>query len=160
METTLLSTSSPPLLSSHLPPPPLPTRLIRWTSPPDDIIKLNFGGSLSPVGAAAGYLLRDSRSRLIKVGVRFMYDASILVIKSQRNVMVSKLLSMQEWCIFTLKGTIVWSFGLLRVRSISQGEFRRWFMIFELCYQALLLSPFNMIFGRVIWPQTRLLNWE
>ena len=70
---------SPPLLSFRIPSPPTPNRLIGWTSPEDNIIKLNFDGSLSPAGTAAGYILRDSSGRLIKAGTRFMYDALILV---------------------------------------------------------------------------------
>jgi len=70
---------SAPLLSSQPPSSPTPTRLIGWTSPPDGIIKLNFDRNLSPAGATAGYILRDSSGRLLKAGTRFMYDAPILV---------------------------------------------------------------------------------
>ena len=47
----------PPSSSMHLPTPLGSIRFIGWAPPPDGAIKLNFNGSLSPTGAAAGYLL-------------------------------------------------------------------------------------------------------
>jgi len=56
----LLSTLSS---SFHLPSPIGPTRSIGWALPPDGVIKLNFGGSLSLAGAASrlgSFLLKHS----------------------------------------------------------------------------------------------------
>jgi len=61
METMIPIFSSSPhlILQNH---PPITTRHnVRWTPPPEGVIKLNFDGSLSPTGAAAAYLLHDSQ---------------------------------------------------------------------------------------------------
>ena len=65
--------------TKSFPYPPSSTRLIGWTNPPDGIIKLNFDGSLSSAGAAAGYVLRNGQGQLLQAGTRFMFHAPILV---------------------------------------------------------------------------------
>ena len=61
----LNSNSTPPPHSSHN---PGATRLIGWRSPPGGYLKLNFDGTHSSSGAAAGFVLRDWRGRLIWQG--------------------------------------------------------------------------------------------
>uniref|UniRef100_A0A7C9DFJ2 RNase H type-1 domain-containing protein n=1 Tax=Opuntia streptacantha TaxID=393608 RepID=A0A7C9DFJ2_OPUST len=68
--------STPPSHSSHN---SEATRLIGWRSPPGGYLKLNFDGTHSSSGAAAGFVLRDWRGRLIQAGTRFLEDAPILV---------------------------------------------------------------------------------
>ena len=67
--------------SIHLPPTPAPkaTHLIGWRSPPGGYIKLNFDGTHSSSGAAAGFVLRNWVGRLLQAGTRFLEGAPILV---------------------------------------------------------------------------------
>jgi len=68
--------------SIHLPitpPTPKATQLIGWRSPPGGYIKLNFDGTLSSSGAAAGFVIRDWVGRFLQAGTRFLEGAPILV---------------------------------------------------------------------------------
>ena len=58
---------------------PKATKLIRWQSPPGGYIKINFDGTHSSSGAAAGFIIRDWRGRFIQAGTRFLEGAPILV---------------------------------------------------------------------------------
>jgi len=60
----------------HLPKDP---HLIGWTLPRGGFIKINFDGSKSLAGAAAGFVLRSWQGGFIKAGSRFLENASILV---------------------------------------------------------------------------------
>ena len=70
-------------LSSPFPPhPPQSNKtpyLIRWQLPRGGFVKLNFDGSKSVAGAAAGFVLRSWQGGFIKGGSRFLEHASILV---------------------------------------------------------------------------------
>ena len=50
-------------------------------------IKLNFDGTHSSSGAAAGFVLRDWVGRFIQAGTRFLEDAPIIVAEPQLCVM-------------------------------------------------------------------------
>ena len=63
----------------HLPQSNRNHSLIRWQLPHGGFIKLNFDGSKSVTGAAAGFVLRSWQGGFIKGGSRFLENASILV---------------------------------------------------------------------------------
>jgi len=52
---------------------------IGWKLPQGGFIKLNFDGTKSATGAAAGFVLRSWQGAFIKAGTRFLECASILV---------------------------------------------------------------------------------
>jgi len=54
-------------------------RLIRWETPHGGFIKINFDGSKTEAGAAAGFVIRCWRGSFIQAGTRFLEHASILV---------------------------------------------------------------------------------
>ena len=54
-------------------------QLIRWKLPCGGFIKINFDGSKSAAGAAAGFVLRNWQGGFIKAGSCFLEHASILV---------------------------------------------------------------------------------
>ena len=58
---------------------PKATQLIGCRSPPGGYIKLNFDGTHSSSGVAAGFVLRDWVGRFIQAGTRFLEDAPIIV---------------------------------------------------------------------------------
>ena len=74
-KTTTISSSSPHSthhpLNHHI--------LIGWELPRGGFIKINFDGSKSSEGAAAGFVLRSWQGGFITAGTRFLEDASILV---------------------------------------------------------------------------------
>jgi len=55
------------------------SRLIRWKLPSGGFLKLNFDGTKSAAGAAAGFVLRSWTGAFIQAGTRFLEHASILV---------------------------------------------------------------------------------
>ena len=76
---TSSSSSTPyssPQLIHHC---PQSLHLIRWKLPQGGFIKLNFNGTKSAAGAAAGFVLRSWQGGFIKAGTRFLECASILV---------------------------------------------------------------------------------
>ena len=73
---TLLS--SIPSYHQH-PHHPQSTHFIRWKAPHGGFIKLNFDGSKSSAGAAAGFVLRNWQGGFVMAGSRFMEHASISV---------------------------------------------------------------------------------
>jgi len=56
-----------------------PSHHIRWNLPHGGFIKINFDGSHSSAGAAAGFVLRNWQGGFIMAGSRFMENAPILV---------------------------------------------------------------------------------
>jgi len=81
-----IRTSSPLLTPSFSHPhPPHPhqlhqvQQLIGWTVPRGGFIKINFDGTKSVAGAAAGFILRSWKGGFIQAGTRFLEHASILV---------------------------------------------------------------------------------
>ena len=74
---SLLPSSS---LSHHQQPLHPPSiHFIRWLSPRGGFIKLNFDGSKSSAGAAAGFVLRNWNGGFIMAGTRFLEHASVIV---------------------------------------------------------------------------------
>ena len=55
------------------------TQFIGWQLPPGDFIKLNFDGTRSTAGAAAGFVIRSWQGSFITAGTRFLESAPILV---------------------------------------------------------------------------------
>jgi len=56
---------------------------VRWNAPPRESVKLNFDGSYHHSSAAAGFIIRDRASTLIKAGTAAYGDSSILVAKAR-----------------------------------------------------------------------------
>jgi len=54
-------------------------QLIGWALPREGFIKLNFDGSKSTTGAAAGFVLRTWKGGFVQAGARFLEHASVLV---------------------------------------------------------------------------------
>ena len=81
IRTSSSALSSP--FSSSFPPhthqSPKVQRLIGWKLPHGGFIKINFNGTKSRAGAAAGFVLRCRRGGFIQAGTRFLEHASILV---------------------------------------------------------------------------------
>jgi len=81
LRTTSLSGSfytpshSPQIIRRH----PLPLHHIGWKLPQGGSIKLNFDGTKSAAGAAAGFVLRNWKGGFITAGTRFLENAPILV---------------------------------------------------------------------------------
>uniref|UniRef100_A0A7C9DII2 RNase H type-1 domain-containing protein n=1 Tax=Opuntia streptacantha TaxID=393608 RepID=A0A7C9DII2_OPUST len=65
--------------SYQQPPHPSSTHFVRWSTPIRGFIKLNFDGSKSSTGAAAGFVLRNWQGGFIMAGTRFMAHAPVLV---------------------------------------------------------------------------------
>ena len=55
------------------------SQLIRWKLPSGGVLKLNFDGTKSAAGAAAGFVLRSWTGAFIQAGTRFLEHAPILV---------------------------------------------------------------------------------
>ena len=83
MDTMDCTSSCPPSIpqsySRHIPHYPQFPHLIGWQLPKGGFIKINFDGSNSAAGAAAGFVLRNWQGGFIKAGSRFLEHASILV---------------------------------------------------------------------------------
>jgi len=58
---------------------PHSTHFIRWSAPSGGFIKLNFDGSKSPAGAAAGFVIRNWQGGFIMAGTRFLEQATVIV---------------------------------------------------------------------------------
>ena len=58
---------------------PPSTHFIRWQIPVGGFIKLNFDGTKSPAGTAAGFVLRNWQGGFVIAGTRFMEQAPIIV---------------------------------------------------------------------------------
>jgi len=74
----------PPHFTSSTPSPadchqPQQPHFIGWQLPPGDFVKLNFDGTRSAAGAAAGFVLRNWQGSFITAGTRFLESAPILV---------------------------------------------------------------------------------
>jgi len=84
-EWMIRTSSSIPTYSTSSPDPSQPSHhphsscFIGWNSPRGGFIKINFDGSKSPAGAAAGFVIRNWQGGFIKAGSRFLEQASILV---------------------------------------------------------------------------------
>jgi len=69
--------------SSHSPrithPQPVPQHHIGWKLPQGGFTKLNFDGTKSAAGTAAGFVLRNWKGGFIMAGTRYLEDAPILV---------------------------------------------------------------------------------
>jgi len=78
--TLISSTPSSSSHTSHISPHSnkLP-QLIGWQLPRGGFVEINFDGSKSLTGAAAGFVLRSWRGGFIQAGARFLEHASILV---------------------------------------------------------------------------------
>jgi len=66
---------SPPIIRHH----PLHLHHIGWKLPQGGFIKLNFDGTKSAAGAAAGFVLRNWKGGFLTAGTRFLENAPILV---------------------------------------------------------------------------------
>jgi len=71
--------SIPSYSPHHTHPNPQSTHLIGWKLPHGGFIKINFDGSKSPTGAAAGFVLHNWQGGFIMAGSRFMEQAPIIV---------------------------------------------------------------------------------
>jgi len=77
--TTSTSSSPTPCSSPQPHHYPQSLHLIGWKLPWGGFIKLNFDGTKSTAGAAAGFVLRSWQGGFIKAGTRFLECASVLV---------------------------------------------------------------------------------
>jgi len=66
---------TPPSIHHH----PLHLHHIGWKLPQGGFVKLNFDGTKSAAGAAAGFVLRNWQGGFLSAGTRFLENASILV---------------------------------------------------------------------------------
>jgi len=79
--------TSPPFYPSTIPssspyhthPLPKSTQFIGWKLPHGGFIKINFDGSKSSMGVAAGFVIRNWQGGFIMAGSRFMEQAPIIV---------------------------------------------------------------------------------
>ena len=71
--------SIPYFYLSHTHQHPRGPHLIRWTLPRGGYIKINFDGTKSSTGTAAGFVIRNWQGGFISAGSRFLERASILV---------------------------------------------------------------------------------
>ena len=79
LRTTHSSVPSSTPGSHNLPSQARSSHHIRWKLPYGGFIKINFDGSHSSAGAAAGFVLRNWKGGFIMAGSRFMENAPILV---------------------------------------------------------------------------------
>lgn len=51
---------------------------MKWETPPEDYIKVNFDGSVKGKKTVVGFTLRNHTGKLIKAGTTYLGEASIL----------------------------------------------------------------------------------
>ena len=48
-----------------------------WLPPPTEVLKVNFDAALSKNKAAAGYIIRDCRGKIIKADDKTLYTSTV-----------------------------------------------------------------------------------
>ena len=58
-------------------------KLVQWQPPPPGNVKINFDGALQNTSATGGYIIRDWKRNLLRVGSSY-YDCTSIIVAEAR----------------------------------------------------------------------------